>query len=251
LRVLGVIPARFGSTRFAGKALADLGGKPLVVHVVERAREARALDRVVVATDDERIASAAREAGAEAVMTPAELPSGSDRVAFVERSLSGDSPFDVVVNIQGDEPFLPGGAVDRAVELLERDAAASMATLAVPVEPEEVDDPNVVKVVLDKHSRALYFSRRAVPYGGEKLGYLKHVGLYAFRRDYLRRWVALGVSGLESAERLEQLRALEDGAKIAVAVGDWPVLGVDTPQDLIRAERKLARRAAEEKEKTA
>lgn len=237
MRILGVIPARYGSTRFPGKALAELSGKPLVLHVVDRAREAGCLDRLVVATDDERIAEAARGAGAEAMMTPGDLPSGSDRAAWVEKSLG--EPFDAVMNIQGDEPFLPGAAMDAAAALLERDSRASLATLAVAAGPEEGDDPHSVKVVLDKQGRALYFSRSRVPHGDGPV--LKHVGLYVFRTEYLRRFVTLGVSPLEARERLEQLRALEDGARIAVAVGDWTVLGVDTPPDLRRAAERMER----------
>lgn len=246
MAVLGVIPARYGSTRFPGKALADLGGKPLLAHVVARAREARRIGRLVVATDDERIAAAAREAGAEAMLTPAGLPSGSDRVAYVVDRLAPES-FDTVVNIQGDEPFLPGPAMDAAVALLDGDPDAAIGTLAVPAEAAEAADPNVVKVVLDKRQRALYFSRAVIPHGGDTV--LKHIGLYAFRPAYLRRWTGLAVSALERAEKLEQLRALEDGAAIAVAVGTWAVLGVDTPEDLERARRTLTR--LREKERTA
>ncbi len=245
MRVLGVIPARFASTRFPGKALATLAGKPLVVHVVERAREASVLDRVVVATDDDRIARAAAAVEAEARLTPAGLPSGSDRVAWVARELAGEGErFDLVVNLQGDEPFLPGAAVDTAVGLLREDPGADMATLAVPAGVGETGDPDVVKVVLDRRGRALYFSRAPIPYrrGDDGFGArpLKHVGLYAYRAGYLERFVHLPVSGLERTERLEQLRALEDGAVIAVAVGAWPALGVDTPAHLAEAERRLA-----------
>jgi 3-deoxy-manno-octulosonate cytidylyltransferase (CMP-KDO synthetase) len=246
LAVLGVIPARYGSTRFPGKPLADLDGKPLLAHVVERAGEARRIDRLVVATDDERIAAAARTAGAEAMLTPAELPSGSDRAAHVLERLGPES-FDAVVNIQGDEPLLPGAAMDAAVALLEASPEAALGTLAVPADAAEAADPNVVKVVLDKRRHALYFSRAAIPHGGSAV--LKHVGLYVFRPAYLRRWTGLGISALERAERLEQLRALEDGAAIVVAVGAWPVLGVDTPQDLERVRLALSR--TREKERTA
>lgn len=245
MRVLGVVPARYGSTRFPGKALALLGGRPLVAHVIENAHAARRLDRLVVATDDERIAGAARAAGAEAIMTPAELPSGSDRVAHVARSLAGAGEIhDVVVNIQGDEPFLPGGAIDRAIELLAADPEAAIATLAVPAAAEDRANANAVKVVLDARGRALYFSRATIPYPrhpSPRARWLKHVGLYAFRAEYLGRFVGLPPSGLEESEGLEQLRALEDGARIAVALGEWPVLGVDTPEDLAEAERRLAK----------
>lgn len=243
MRALGVIPARFGSTRFPGKPLAVLGGKALLVHVWERAREARSLDRLLVATDDERIADVVRAVGGEVRLTAADVPSGSDRVALVVRELEreGDS-FEVVVNLQGDEPFLPGTAIDRVVSLLEEDAAAVVTTLAVPATAEEEARVDVVKVVLDGRRRALYFSRARVPYPRAGAApALKHVGIYAFRRSYLERFIALPPSPLELAEGLEQLRILEDGAGILVGVGDWEIQGVDTPEDLARAEARLAR----------
>jgi 3-deoxy-manno-octulosonate cytidylyltransferase (CMP-KDO synthetase) len=245
LRVLGVVPARYGSTRFPGKALALLGGRPLVAHVIANARTAERLDRVIVATDDERIVQAARDAGAEAVMTPPGLPSGSDRVAHVlDRLARAGETYDAAVNIQGDEPFLPGEAIDRAVDLLASDPEAAIATLAVPAAVEDLGNANAVKVVLDAGGRALYFSRATIPYprhASPRARWLKHVGLYAFRAPYLKRFVGLPPSGLEESEGLEQLRALEDGARIAVALGQWPVLGVDTPEDLAEAERRLAK----------
>jgi 3-deoxy-manno-octulosonate cytidylyltransferase (CMP-KDO synthetase) len=227
--------------------LALLGGKPLLLYAVENARTARSLTRVVVATDDERVARAAHAAGVEIVMSPAALPSGSDRAAFAAGTLeTGSDRFDVVVNIQADEPFLPGLAVDRAVGLLSEDPEADMATLAVPAAPEDTADPHAVKVVLDKRGRALYFSRSTVPHGAGTAGgppLLRHVGLYAFRRAYLDRFVGLGPSPLEKTVRLEQLRALEDGAVLRVVVGDWPALGVDTREDLARAQLYLEARA--------
>jgi 3-deoxy-manno-octulosonate cytidylyltransferase (CMP-KDO synthetase) len=192
-----------------------------------------------VATDDERIARAAERAGAEVRMTPADLPSGSDRVAHVLGD-PGEDELDLVVNIQGDEPLLPGEAMDRAVDALVANPDAAMSTLAVAAGPDELDDPNVVKMVLDSRGRALYFSRSRIPHGGAKdHGFLKHVGLYVFKPAYLKHFVALGPGKLEQAEKLEQLRALEDGASIAVAVGEWPIQSVDTPQDLVEAERKV------------
>jgi 3-deoxy-manno-octulosonate cytidylyltransferase (CMP-KDO synthetase) len=162
-------------------------------------------------------------------------------VAHVVRELvkEGDI-YDIIVNIQGDEPFLPGGAIDRAVEILAEDLEAGLSTLAIPVPADVAADPNVVKVVVDRKGRALYFSRSAIPHGGgEGHPFHQHVGLYAFRRSVLDRFVNLGVSPLERTERLEQLRALEDGMVIAVALGDWPVQAVDTPEDLVRAERRM------------
>jgi len=244
VRALGVIPARYGSTRFEGKVLAPLGEKPLFAHVAAHAHEAKALARVIVAADDERVMRAARAAGVDAMLSPAGLSSGSDRVAFVTARLEdAGERYDVVVNMQADEPFLPGLAVDRAVRLLEEDPSAAIATLAVPLEAAGAGDPHAVKVVLDRRGRALYFSRAAVPHGsgGAATPFLRHIGLYAFRRAYLGRFVELGPSPLELLERLEQLRALEDGAVIRVAIGDWPAVSVDTREDLARAERFLER----------
>jgi 3-deoxy-manno-octulosonate cytidylyltransferase (CMP-KDO synthetase) len=230
--------------RFEGKVLARLGDKPLFGHVAAHAREAKTLSRVLVATDDERVMRAAQEAGVEAMLSPAALPSGSDRVAFVAERLEAEGErYDVVVNLQADEPFLPGAAVDQAVGLLEADPEAAMGTLAAPMDTRESTDPHAVKVVLDRRGRALYFSRAAVPHGSGAVSapYLRHIGLYAFRRPYLQRFVSLGPSPLESLERLEQLRALEDGAVIKVAVGGWPTVSVDTREDLARAERFFER----------
>jgi 3-deoxy-manno-octulosonate cytidylyltransferase (CMP-KDO synthetase) len=224
--------------------LALLGGRPLLAHVIAQARGAGRLARLLVATDDERVANVADREGIDWMMTPESLPSGSDRAAFAAQRLEAEGDtYEAVVNVQADEPFLPGAAIDRAVELLETDAEASVATLAVRARREDGDLPHAVKVVLDKRGRALYFSRSAVPHGAGSgaTPYLRHVGLYAFRRAYLRRFVELGPSPLELLERLEQLRALEDGAVIRVAVGDWPALGVDTREDLARAERFLDR----------
>jgi 3-deoxy-manno-octulosonate cytidylyltransferase (CMP-KDO synthetase) len=248
VRVLGVIPARYGSTRFPGKPLAPIAGRPLIAHVIDRAREARTLDRLVVATDHEGIAEAARESSAEARLTPADLPSGSDRVAHVVNALESEGEaFDLVVNFQGDEPLLPGEAVDRLVERMEGDRMADLGTLAVPLEPGELNDPHAVKVVLRAGGYALYFSRAPIPYRREGSGSgvtpLKHIGIYVFRSEILQRFVSLPPSDLERAEGLEQLRALEAGAQIAVEVGTWPSRGVDTPQDAAAAAEALEGRA--------
>jgi 3-deoxy-manno-octulosonate cytidylyltransferase (CMP-KDO synthetase) len=242
--VLGVIPARYGSTRFPGKPLAKLGGKAVLAHVVAHAQASSRLDRLVVATDDERIADCARSAGSESWMTPPGIRSGSDRVAHAMQGLAeqeGDT-FDVVVNVQGDEPFLPADAIDRAVALLEKRPEAEIATLAVEATEEEHLRPDVVKVVTDHRGRALYFSRSPIPYPKhrEQVRPLKHVGLYAFRAGYLEHFVNIPQGELELAEDLEQLRAMEEGSVIMVAKGSWPVLGIDTPEDLARAEARLA-----------
>ncbi len=246
VRVLGVIPARYGSTRFPGKPLAAIAGKPLIAHVIDRAREAGRIERLVVATDHEGIAAAAQDCGVEVRLTPTDLPSGSDRAARVVRELKDEGDvYDLAVNFQGDEPLLPGESVDRLVERMERESGADLGTLAVPAAAGEFDDPNAVKVVLGTDGFALYFSRAPIPYrrSGDGVGPLKHIGIYVFRTAYLERFVGLSPSALERSEGLEQLRALEAGARIVVEVGRWPSRGVDTPDDAESVARILAGRA--------
>lgn len=243
MKLLGIVPARYASTRFPGKPLALIAGQPLIQRVVERCRRARMLADVVVATDDPRIAEvAARYCRVE--MTSPEHPSGSDRIAEV----AARSVCDGVVNVQGDEPLIDPGVIDEVARLL---ADNEMSTAAVPLEqPEEYDNPNVVKVVVSALGRALYFSRRTIPYLRDAADrpvqeqmaafpFLKHVGVYGYRRDTLLRLVRFQVSALEAAERLEQLRALEHGISIAVARVRQGGLGVDTPADVARVEQRL------------
>lgn len=238
-RVVAAIPARWGSTRFPGKALAPLVGEPMIAHVVRRALAAASVDHVLVATDDERVAAAAEAAGAEAVLT-GEHPSGTDRVAA---ALAGRSGLELVVNVQGDEPLLSGANIDALVAGMRREPEVGMATLCRPLPADRVDDPNAVKVVLDGRRRALYFSRSAVPFprnraAAEALWRL-HLGIYGFRPETLARFVALDPSPLERAEALEQLRALENGISILVLDAPDPAFGVDTPEDLARAHELL------------
>jgi len=235
MEILAVIPARFGSTRLPGKPLLADTGRPLIVHVVEAARRARRVDRVIVATDDGRIAEAVRAAGGEAVMTRDDHPSGTDRVAEVAAARPDAG---IVVNLQGDEPEVSGRAIDLVVSLLENDPDAPMATLATPiVDPAVFHDPACVKVVCSRAGRALYFSRSPVPHHrdgpGSPLGLL-HLGLYAYRRPFLLDLAKLPPSPLELAERLEQLRVLEAGHPIAVGVTEEPGVGIDTPEDYRR-----------------
>lgn len=238
---MGVIPARYASSRFPGKALAELCGKPLVQHVVERAGRARLLDEVLVATDDARIRAAVEGFGGRAVMTSPAHPSGTDRIAEVVRDLACD----LVVNIQGDEPLLDPAMVDQAIAPLAADPALPMGTLARPMGPEEAADPSKVKVVLDLQGCALYFSRAQIPFlrdgadPGEPAPFLLHVGLYVYRREALLRFAALPPSPLEARERLEQLRALENGMRIRVVVTRHDSFGVDTPADLERVRRMV------------
>ncbi|MCK5375474.1 MAG: 3-deoxy-manno-octulosonate cytidylyltransferase [Acidobacteria bacterium] len=240
--VVAVIPARWASTRFPGKPLADLAGEPMIAHVVRRAAEASTVGHVIVATDDERIAQAAERAGAEPVMT-GYCASGTDRVAA---AVAGRGKWELVINIQGDEPLLSGKNVDVLVEGLLADGGAPMSTLCRPLEVERAEDPNAVKVVRDARGRALYFSRSPIPYPRDPEAAAKlwrlHLGIYGFRRETLERFVALPPSGLELAEGLEQLRALENGIPILVLDAPHPAFGVDTPEDLRRAEEIIAER---------
>ena len=240
MEIVAVIPARFASTRLPGKPLLSDTGRPLIRHVVEGARGATRLDRVIVATDDTRIAEAVVGFGGECVMTRSDHPTGTDRVAEVAAGLHAAR---IVVNLQGDEPEISGHALDLVVELLERDPEAPMATLATPIVSEDVyRDPSCVKVVLSAAGRALYFSRSPIPHHRDgvssrppwqPLAYL-HLGLYAYRRDFLLELATLPPSPLESAERLEQLRVLESGRPIAVGIVDEPSVGIDTPEDYRR-----------------
>ena len=236
LSVVAVIPARWASTRFPGKILAKIAGEPMIAHVVRRVSEARNVDHVIVATDDERIAKVAAASGAEAVMT-GKCASGTDRVA---EAVAGRGDWDIVVNVQGDEPLLSGDNIDVLVEGLLVDEDVPMSTLCRPLEAERIDDPNAVKVVRDVRGRALYFSRSPIPYPRyREVGWglwLLHLGIYGFRRDALERFVALPPSKLEQAEGLEQLRALENGIPIQVLDAPHPAFGVDTPEDLKRVE---------------
>ena len=235
-RILGVIPARYASSRFPGKALVSIGGKTMLQHVWERASRARYLTKVVIATDDDRIARAARNFGAEVRMTLPSHASGTDRVAEVASA----DPASIIVNIQGDEPLIDPGAIDTAVLAIDQEDGVHMATLKRRLdEPGDIANPNIVKVVTDHHGNAIYFSRSPIPYdrgpqSGQSTVYYKHIGLYVYRRDFLLSYSDLPVGPLEQAEKLEQLRALENGLRIRVAETDYESLGVDTPGDLER-----------------
>jgi len=242
MSAVGIIPARFRASRFPGKPLAEIAGRPMIAHVIEGARRAKRLREVVVATDDERIAAAAAAAGAPVAMTSPDHPTGTDRVAEAAAALDDA----IVVNVQGDEPLIEGFVIDAAVEALEADAEAPMATLAHALESEALADPNRVKVVLDHAGRALYFSRAPIPYrrpGAPAPRWLQHVGLYAYRKPFLARFLALAPGEAESAEGLEQLRALEHGFAIRCAVIEgWRSVPVDVPADVAKVEAALARR---------
>lgn len=239
---VAVIPARLGATRFPGKLLAELAGRPVIHHVVENVAAAN-VARVVVATDDARIAEVAVRAGAEVYRTRLEHPTGSDRVGEAVRALGLGGA--TIVNVQGDEPLLPARAIDACVERLEADTEVDIATLATPLRG-RADAPSVVKVVVTAEGRALYFSRSPVPWSGDDdAPRLQHVGVYAYRPGALERFLRAPRSRLEGYERLEQLRALECGMTIGVTTIELDVVGVDVPDDIQRAETVLARRRTE------
>lgn len=239
-----VIPARYASTRLPGKPLAADTGKPLVQHVYEQAARARSVDRVIVATDDERIADAVRAFAGEVMMTRTDHPSGTDRVAEVAMSLGGDvADSDAIVNLQGDEPEIDPDHIDQLTTLLAEQADAAVATLACPfavLQGADPRDPNAVKVVLDARSRAIYFSRSMIPYPRihETTGathqpapYLLHLGIYAYRRSFLADLPRMAPTPLERTEQLEQLRWIEHGHAIAVGIVNHAAVGIDTPAD--------------------
>ena len=243
MKVLGLIPARYASSRFPGKPLHPIAGKPLIQHVVERCRLARSLSEIIVATDDARIRDVARKF-CRVEMTRPDHPSGSDRIAEVAARCACDA----IVNIQGDEPLIDPGVIDAVAAAL---ADNEMSTAATVIgDPSEYHNPNVVKVVVNSAGRALYFSRRTIPYlrdaasrsAAEQLAafpFLKHLGIYGYRRETLLRFVKYPVSPLEAAEKLEQLRALENGIAIAVVKVQYDSVGVDIQEDVARVEALL------------
>jgi 3-deoxy-manno-octulosonate cytidylyltransferase (CMP-KDO synthetase) len=234
-KILGVIPARFASSRFPGKVLSRIASKTMLQHVYERASMARYLTGTMIATDDQRVYDAARSFGACVRMTRDDHLSGTDRVAEAASAENAE----IIVNIQGDEPLIDPAAIDAAILPMVHEPGIVMGTLMKKIEdPREITDPNVVKVVTDRQGDAIYFSRCAIPYirGGADgpSSYFKHIGLYVYRRDFLLGYSALPVGPLEQAERLEQLRALENGYRIRVVETEYESLGVDTPEDLER-----------------
>jgi len=243
VNILGIIPTRYASTRFPGKPLTLIAGKPLIQRVVEQCKQAKSLSDVIVATDDERIFNAAKPL-CHAEMTADNHPSGSDRIAEVAAKISCDA----VVNIQGDEPMIDPAVIDAVAGAL---ANCEMSTAATPIaNTADLLNPNVVKVVVNAAGRALYFSRRTIPYlrnaasssPDEQLAafaFLKHLGIYGYRRETLLRLVKFPVSPLENAEKLEQLRALENGIEIAVVKVNYESVGVDAPEDVEWVERYL------------
>lgn len=244
IQVIAIIPARYQSNRFPGKPLALISDKPMIQHVVERANSVDLLSRVVVATDDQRIAEAVMSFGGEVVMTRSDHVSGTDRLAEAAEKL-GISEHDVVVNIQGDQPLFPPQVISQVASPLLEDPALPMSTLIYKiVRKEEINDPNHVKTVFDRDNNALYFSRSAIPFqrnpNDESPTYYKHLGFYAYRKGFLLSFVALPEGEWERFEKLEQLRALEYGYRIRVVLTEHDSVEVDTKEELVRVEQLLA-----------
>lgn len=243
MKTVGIIPSRYGSSRFPGKPLAMLAGKPLVAWVVDAVKKAKCLDDVIVATDDGRIMEAVEKYGGKAVMTPSELPSGTDRIACAAGDFADD---DILVNIQGDEPLIDPDVIERLVCRMKEGDRWDMATAVTPIRnAEDLAAKSVVKVVLDRDDGALYFSRCPIPCDRDKAPdissglYVRHLGIYAYRGGFLRRYIAEPPCELECAEKLEQLRALWIGGRIAVIRTEDEGIGVDTPEDAARVEKLL------------
>ncbi len=239
--VIGVIPARYSSTRFSGKVLADISGRPMLEHVWERAKKSLLLDDLIIACDEEKVAEKAREFGAKVVMTSKGHACGTDRIAEVINPLD----VKVIINIQADEPLIHPTMIDSVARALLEDKSISMATLMKKIENQElINDPNIVKVVVDMNNFALYFSRAAIPFKAinseiDSPSYYKHIGLYGYTKDFLFIYKNLAPSNLEKIEKLEQLRILEEGYRIKVVETKYDTIGVDTPEDLVKVEEYI------------
>lgn len=243
MKFLCVIPARYASTRLPGKPLAQIAGKPMIQHVVERAWQAEKPDQVVVATDHLAVAAAVEAFGGTVMLTAPNHPTGTDRLAEVAAAYPD---VDVIINVQGDEPLIEPAVIDLLAGAFEQEPSLQMATLACPLAEEEQQEPSVVKVVFDLQGHALYFSRSLIPYPRTvqpDCPVWKHIGLYAYRRDFLLTYAALAPTPLEQTESLEQLRALEHGYKIKVLTTDFRSMGIDTPEDLAKINELLARQS--------
>ena len=254
--IIGVIPARFASSRLMGKPLANIGGKPLIQHTYESASKSRLIEKLILAVDDTKVASEARGFNADVMETPKEIASGSDRIAYVARTYK---EAEIIVNIQGDEPFIKGEMIDQAIEPLLFDKSIQVTTLIKRIDNlKELDSPDIVKVVFDYNNYALYFSRAAIPYTRTAISdaaaieitdYYKHIGLYVFRRKALFDFTNFKQTDLEKTEMLEQLRMLENGMKIKVVETEHDSISVDTQDDLKRARTFYKWLQKQEKEK--
>lgn len=242
--IIGVVPARFASTRLMGKPLADIGGKPMMQHTYESALKSKLLHKIILAVDDEKVFQVAKSFGAEVMLTPKDIPTGSDRIALVAKKYDNA---EIIVNIQGDEPFISGVMIDQAIEPLLFDKTVNVSTLARRIETlSELKSPSVVKVVFDYKNFAMYFSRSPIPFVRdarnkeeilEKADIFKHIGLYVFRRESLINFTQLAPTDLENIEKLEQLRMLENGFRIKIVETEFDSFSVDTPDDLDRARK--------------
>lgn len=240
--IVGIIPARFASTRLMGKPLALIGDKPMIQHTFESASKSKLLNEIIIAVDDDKVAQTVKSFGAKVILTPKEIATGSDRIAFAAKKIPNAK---IIVNIQGDEPFIPGIMIDQAIEPLLFDKNVSVSTLAKRIySVQELKSPSVTKVVFDYNNYALYFSRSPIPYVRDartnlekvQLGEVyKHIGLYVFRREALIKFTKLEPTDLEKTEKLEQLRMLENSFKIKIVVTEMDSFSVDTPEDLERA----------------
>ena len=236
-----MIPARYGATRFPAKLMQDLCGKPVIVHTYERVADTRLFDKVYVVTDDDRIEKAIREVGGKVIRSKKEHNSGSDRLAEASRDLD----VDIIVNVQGDEPFTDKENLQKVIDIFVKDLTKSIAVASLMeriTDPDDIANPNNVKVVVNKFGEALYFSRNIIPFPRDpntKVSYYKHIGIYAYRKEALQQFTELPPSLLEETEKLEQLRYLENGFKIRLALTNIPTIGIDTPEDLERARKRL------------
>ena len=236
-----MIPARYGATRFPAKLMQDLCGKPVIVHTYERVADTRLFDEVYVVTDDDRIEKAIREVGGKVIRSKKEHNSGSDRLAEASRDLD----VDIIVNVQGDEPFTDKENLQKVIDIFVKDLTKSIAVASLMeriTDPDDIANPNNVKVVVNKFGEALYFSRNIIPFPRDpntKVSYYKHIGIYAYRKEALQQFTELPPTLLEETEKLEQLRYLENGFKIRLALTDIPTIGIDTPEDLERARKRL------------
>ncbi len=238
MKIVGIIPSRYASTRLAGKPLKDICGKTMVQRVYEQSERASNVDQVIVATDDQRIYDTVKSFGGDVVMTSKDHQTGTDRLAEAVKNIDAD----IVVNIQGDEPLIDPQMIDQAVSPLIKDNSIRMSTLKKKINSqEEIASPHVVKVVTDKDNFALYFSRAAIPYprNNTEIDYYKHIGLYVYRKEFLLEYAKMDSTSLEEQESLEQLRVLENGYKIKVVETEYQAIGVDTPEDLEKVRRAV------------
>ncbi|MFC2271098.1 3-deoxy-manno-octulosonate cytidylyltransferase [Capnocytophaga ochracea] len=241
MKLIAMIPARYGATRFPAKLMQDLCGKPVIVHTYERVADTRLFDEVYVVTDDDRIEKVIREVGGKVIRSKKEHNSGSDRLAEASRDLD----VDIIVNVQGDEPFTDKENLQKVIDIFAKDLTKSIAVASLMeriTDPDDIANPNNVKVVVNKFGEALYFSRNVIPFPRDpntKVSYYKHIGIYAYRKEALQQFTELPPSLLEETEKLEQLRYLENGFKIRLALTNIPTIGIDTPEDLERARKRL------------